>query len=613
MLRKININYIKIISLAALFQIIWILFINVGFLCDSPSYIEYTRLFDFNEVNPNVLGVRTAGYPFFIWFFGKIGGLFGFGQIASTLIIQSMMSIIMCLIFYETLKIYNIKIAFYITIFFIATLIPMFSSKIIMTEHLFKFLLILNLYSISKYILGNKKNYSGILLGFSILMLTLIRPQAIILFIIYLIFILLYEKKINYKIISVFTAFILINFIINFTINILSTPDHKDLKNNVSYIKNNLFFNIYINSGFEKEYMYPLKLKYEKELNPLINDIQEGNSEIIPKKYLLKLYSSNNSVDLLLSQPNIYGYKILRKKIYSKNKIINDDLISEAIIEFYLKNPIQLLNYFISNFKRDTGTFYFFKHIILSDKVTKVLHKNNEQTNLLLKELNFFLNDNPNFISRFSKDCLINDNEGVSYKVNFSKCFEPKYRGNTGYLIWEFMDYTYGPKLTNFRLEKITNEILQNANIKVETITYSQIKKYSMCTLSFYKIQPSYEGYYKYIQCTDDNNAEKMKPIINTNNSADYIIKNYYSFIVLPVISMMFWISLITFFYLSVKHRRIDELVLPISISLSFNLIACVMVFYQYRYLDMILPATIIGFGIAISKISIARFKKPLS
>src|SRR5262249_24243174 len=115
--------------LSACIELAWFSIQNIGYLCDSPSYMQYAwRLF--REPAPTVVTwTRTPGYPLLIALTGTVGPGGYFYTFKRLLGAQALMAIAMPVLVYKTLQFYNTKVAFYGALFFIASFAPFIMSK----------------------------------------------------------------------------------------------------------------------------------------------------------------------------------------------------------------------------------------------------------------------------------------------------------------------------------------------------------------------------------------------------------------------------------------------------------------------------------------------------
>jgi hypothetical protein len=174
-----------IFALACLSEILWVIFVNIGYSMDTTQYIRYANVLVGQEMtyqlNPTIgfdqdvtsVARRAIGYPLLL----LLGGVPFTESLIGIVLIQAAMAVAMPLLAYKTLEPYGRRPAFIIALLLIVILETIAYSKTMLTEQSFKFLLFL---LISLAGLAHRRPYWPLLAGTAAtsLLLTLVRPQG---------------------------------------------------------------------------------------------------------------------------------------------------------------------------------------------------------------------------------------------------------------------------------------------------------------------------------------------------------------------------------------------------------------------------------------------------
>ena len=147
-------NFWLIFGLACVSEILWLIFVNVGYSMDTTQYIRYANVLVGNEITHQLnatigydedvksVARRAIGYPLLL----LLGGAPFTGSLIGIVLIQAAMAVAMPLLAYKTLELYGPHLAFITALVLIGSLETVAYSKTILTEQSFKFLLFLLIY-----------------------------------------------------------------------------------------------------------------------------------------------------------------------------------------------------------------------------------------------------------------------------------------------------------------------------------------------------------------------------------------------------------------------------------------------------------------------------------
>jgi hypothetical protein len=174
-----------IFGLSCLGEILWFLLVNVGFFSDTLQYLGFARELHHRQIpyfadgsygpdfDVTSAARRTLGYPLLM----LIAGVPQTGSILGILAIQALMAIAMPLLAYKIIEPWGRRAAFVTAVVLIVSLEPFIYSKAILSDHAFKFLLLLLVYlAVRAYRTPTRGSFFAI--GTASIMLVLVRPQG---------------------------------------------------------------------------------------------------------------------------------------------------------------------------------------------------------------------------------------------------------------------------------------------------------------------------------------------------------------------------------------------------------------------------------------------------
>jgi hypothetical protein len=139
-------DQIGLLTAAVLFQALYLLIIPLGFECDAAMYLNYARSFIGAE-GARGSYYRAPGFPFFL----VISGQLLLGSFIPTVAAHALMGVFSPLLFYRALAPVSRVAAFIAATAFILSTTPFFGAKLMLTEHLFAFLIVAGFYGFSRY------------------------------------------------------------------------------------------------------------------------------------------------------------------------------------------------------------------------------------------------------------------------------------------------------------------------------------------------------------------------------------------------------------------------------------------------------------------------------
>jgi hypothetical protein len=139
-------DQVFVLSVAILFQALYLLVIPLGFECDAAMYFRYAKSFIGAEGAGGAY-YRAPGFPFFL----VLSGQLLFTSFIPTVVAHAALGILSPILLYRTLAPVHRWMAFVAAIVFILSTTPFYGAKLMLAEHLFAFLIVAAFYSLSRY------------------------------------------------------------------------------------------------------------------------------------------------------------------------------------------------------------------------------------------------------------------------------------------------------------------------------------------------------------------------------------------------------------------------------------------------------------------------------
>ena len=185
------------------------LLVPITYYSSSDGYMRYAKFLLGSSQDSGVFR-RTPGYPLLL----IITGVFVFDSFWGLMLSQLAIAIMVPLLIYRIVSMYNQRIAYYATLFSIASLIPYGFMKAVLTEQLYMFALLLAIWVAARFFSTRWVRYFY-MASFIFFILLLIRPGAQYMFVIFLLTALVLEYRYNRKIaIHVLSALVVIVLLI---------------------------------------------------------------------------------------------------------------------------------------------------------------------------------------------------------------------------------------------------------------------------------------------------------------------------------------------------------------------------------------------------------------
>ena len=561
---------LSILMLSTFIQIFWISYEHAGFHCDSPAYLEFATTFWGSLPQQLTVWVRTAGYPILLAITGTFGLDGNFNSFWPIVILQSIMAILMPIFIFGALRPYNLKIAFFSAIIFIASLNPFLASKLIMTEQPFKFFALLQICIAFKIMatpkwkiygnLSNKKLLNSWVIVFSIvtIFLMLMRPSAILNTCI-IIGTLLIVKFYIWR--HLLKSTLIIMFALtsaSFYTSLYLPPVNKYEEPSKSYLSDLLFYDLYLN---DNQVLSPNEGKRRNELKRILVDYYVRFHEI--KKNIIKggntiSFKDNTKQKLELkklsqSEINLFQNKLKKaeqlilisnntKQKDKKNKVLN-----EAILNLKQANKIKphdahtvilLVTYLIEQNKYDRAMFFveetqkiLINNSFLFHLKAKIFHKLNKYS-LAISHINKAIKIKPLYIEFYFTKLNILKNldnkpeiiKTTSQIINLSKEKQTlfralKIRANTFEKLNDFQSAVEDLNKL-LKLETSNNEIKKEREILVSKLHLSKMSILKANKFDNVKLKANAEAWYK--QLLENPNSENfiiIKNILADNSS----------------------------------------------------------------------------------------------
>ena len=340
--------YVFILSVA--FGTVWFSIQNIGVDCDTPAYVQIGNYFRYGlsgatyDLTEYTLWTRSAGYPFILYLTGasyKLGLHF-------IVFFQFFIALILPLLIFETIRQFNRKCAFIVTLILIATFQPFLWSKVILTDFAHIFLTILNIFVCINIV--NKKVTNQKIIFFILINIfgTFVRPTFVIITLISFIFIFLNShKSLSTKITMIAYPFLLCFVHGLYSLHLsFNLPMQSKLANGSVKIGLNKYQELFLYDLF-------LNKKFIQNSDSDIADIRliSKNANKSSPKILANFYpnifnsidSDNEKLQNLFGQPTHMKYKLFREFLIFNNKSEKSVNLSEIVNNLILKNYVYQL------------------------------------------------------------------------------------------------------------------------------------------------------------------------------------------------------------------------------------------------------------------------------
>ncbi len=309
------------------------------------------------------LSRRTVGYPLLL----LATGVPEFQTFSVILLVQAAMAVTIPVLVYKIIQPFSAISAFWTSLILIITLEPFNYSKVISSDHTYKFLLILIMYIIT--LAYRKPSWSlYFYIALACLMLALVRPEGSLVIIIIAAMLLSANSGRWKGVLLSFAVSCLAICMVSLSISLYVIPDVPTELDNVtagrlkndfmSRIETLLFYNIYAprdNILTEADYFQQSDPRAELRM-VLINYAEEFPNEwqaLLPRHYF-GIFSGNYAswVDKIYWDPNPFYLTIIRLAVKMAEqspdpriRIAGNHLIRRINFQIYLSNPKYIISF----------------------------------------------------------------------------------------------------------------------------------------------------------------------------------------------------------------------------------------------------------------------------
>ena len=454
-----------IFGAAAIFELAWFTVVNVGFFMDSVSYLNYAlgitgQELDWGNVQVNhdqllaAISRRTSGYPLLL----VATGVATRNTLIGILALQAFFAISMPLLVFGTLQPISKKAAFVTSIVLIFTLEPFTYSKVISSDHTFKFLLLLLVYFAS---VGFRAPSKRVVLGIGIsgFLLTMVRPQGSLICL--LVFaMLLIAHSTRWKIIlGSFGALSFALACVSFATSLFLIPDVPSEIRTIEVSQNVedriaalLLFNAYAsNKGELREptgEQHDALRQLRVVLEAYANESSHEWATLLPNHYFGKFAQTPDQfVTEIYDKPNPFYFTIMRRAVvtYARSSrapefAVESHLIWRVIREVYWNHPslaVSFVSRFLMSSSYNTTGQQIWGQMYTSSLPGSLAERNGPATSEIIELVRLYFSDFPNYLPSSWRD----DPGGVE-KLIYQMSMQPA--ESYWYFMWEVVDRLRG-------------------------------------------------------------------------------------------------------------------------------------------------------------------------
>ena len=652
---------VAIAILSLLFEVAWFSVQNIGFHCDSPAYVLLAQSLYGHSIAPLITWVRTIGYPLLIVLSGVVGPHGAFHSFLGILIIQAAMAVAMPVLIFKILEPYNRRIALLTALVLIISLQPYIASKLIMTEQSFKFFsLLLVFFAVKIHQSNSPRGWVKALLATS-LFLTLLRPASLLMVVIVFAALLVSRWQYWKSLAAGFLAFGMGMFIYSFIVSLSLPPVGLYTAGAVTYKPNSIsslldlaFYDLYMhdNGARLRPEKGPRRSELRKIVEAFARDLKTGWTGRHPARYFA-LYANDPKswVDSLYTDPNRYKYVALKDAVltYSdqgpnlKFRQKAKRAIGRAVLEAYLDEPWRAIKMiFRYGFAMPGGgsTQIIYNKLFSEYQLARFSPKNGPASREFIRIVRQFLIDNPESVRTIAppetyidqrknahrKKDYINDPDGF-IREQLIGIPNPQFL----YSIWSRILFLRNPKETRALYGAVVWEGIVNGSPHGPWGVYKGWFDNATVQLRRFFFNPygSFTFFYKLVYCWQNTTStvyeqellngmrlfshpkiQPHKPVIetgtnwfapggpwwgNATNWFDLLVQGLWMFV--HIASNLFIIVGAPFALWRSPYRW--PFLVITALIFSQALPSVVFSFAQDRYVDMILPMTILLAGYA--------------
>ena len=612
--------------LSLLFAVAWFALINIGFHCDSPAYIEFAQALFGGSLSHLILWVRTAGYPLLIALGGAVGPNASFHSFLGILFIQAAMGVAMPALTYKAIEPYSRPLAFLTGLFMIFSLQPYITSKLIMTEQSFKFFSVLLLYLAVKAYWSPKPHWWIAAISATCILLALLRPAAILMAIIVFGGLAISRLKLWKPLAVGFASICASMFIYSFVASLFLPPPTFYSRGQLSRLTDLEFYDLYMQDNASA--LDPDRGPRRRRLH----DIVEHFAAEIPLAWLPRLpkrlfaaYKNDPKgwVDNLYSNPDRIKYQMLKDAVsiyrdQGPNFALKRDanrIIQRTIREAYLHEPWRLagmiLRYGLA-FPGGGGPQIMFNKVFSEEKTAKFTPDNGPASRDFVDSVRQFLADNPNEARRIAPPPRYRD-----YTHDPDGFVREQLIGipnpDLFYSIWDILVNVKDPYRAHKLYDAVDREGFTNGAPDGAWSVYKIYISDGLQQLNrfFFGTYFDFDFFYNIVMCYNNPayvhellsgtrlfswvKFQPDRPIVygrawsSVQSKPDYVIQSIWMFTHLGCNLFIFYGAL---FALWSRYRW--PILVTGALILSHAIPSCFIIWGQPRYVDQILPLTII-------------------
>lgn len=614
-----------LVILSLLFEVAWFSIQNIGFHCDSPAYIQFTwGLFGYS-ISRLVLWVRTIGYPLLIALGGVVGPNATFHSFLGILLIQAAMAVAMPVLIFKTLEPYYRRLAFFIALATIVSLQPYITSKLVMTEQSFKFFIVLLVYLAVKTYQSQSPRWWLAALSATCIILTLMRPAALLMAIIVFGALVVRRREYWKQFAAGFLALCATMFTYSFIVCLYLPPAGLYLPETYSRLTELAFYDLYMHDNASG--LNARRGSRRKEMREIVEafarDLKAGWTGRIPAQYFAPYANDPKGwVDSLYTDVNRFKYMALRDAVLiyrdqgsdSKLKANAQRAIPRAIREAFFYEPWRLIEmifrYGLAMPGGGSGEIMFNK-LFSEYRAAAFSPDNGPASREFIDAVRVYYNTNPTMIKRLIlppnyKD-YTNDTDGF---IREQLIGVPN--ANIFYYIWDVLVEMKGAKAAHELYDAVVREGIAHAPLGSWSV-YKRLFDSGTVQLHTFFFDPysNFDFFYNLVFCyqnTQDKNPTyerelltgmrllswfDVKPdYLGAQSWFDYLVKDLWMFTHLACN-----IFILIGAPFAIWSRSRWPILVIAALILSQAIPGCYLIWAQDRYVDQILPITILLAG----------------
>lgn len=626
-----------VLSLSAIFELAWFTFQNVSFLGDSPSYIQYAWGLLGGAISSTTLGARTVGYPLLLVLTGVVGPGEHFNSFLGILLLQAAMAIAMPVLVYKTLEPFNRRAAFYTALVMIVSLQPYITSKLIMTEQSYKFFVLLLIYFFCGACRTRLPRRWIFCLALTSVLLVAIRPAASLMFVIVFSALLFIRPKDWKAVVCGFVFVVALVSAYSFATSLMLPPKGLWTKQLDSKLYDLIFYDLYMDP--QSGGLDPSKGRARQTLHEVLETFAAERPQDWtgrnPKGAFADFADKPAAwVENVYRRPSPFYYAALKDAVYMAEWLSPEEaarvnarkLIKRVIIETYLDEPWRiaslLYRYGVASSGGFAGQLMYYK-IFMVENLAVFSANNGPASAEFVDVLSSYFKDYPEELSRIAPPPKYKN-----YQGNVAGFIQDQIAGRPNpellFSIWEIMDRMKGLMGSRKLYAAVAREGIANGSALGAWGVYREFAWTTLRNMEafFFDIRgESFEYFHQRIEYSNGLPWEKellsgMRPFLaigtppvdNGSNAVswfDELLK-----IVWNIVHLGSNLIVVTGAAFCIRTRYRWPVLVIGALILYHTVAACFFVGLQHRYIDQILPPTILLAGFVTSCVLERRQRK---